>query len=176
MKIEQSAFWKILDKIQKMLLIVFGSVVTLILAVECLGRPVGFNFSGYEELLVIVVFWLYMLGCAYGTREESQITADILRVMMKDGIVKEILGLIKYILTFILGAILLWWAFQLVQWSFSKGTMTTVYRLPMTLGHSSMVVGLALTTFYNTCYLIREILRFVANRKAPVAKGEEVAS
>jgi TRAP-type C4-dicarboxylate transport system permease small subunit len=94
MKIEQTTFWKGLLKFQKAFLIIFGLAVVLVLAVECLGRPVKFNFKGYEELLVIMVFWLYMFGCAYGSGEESHIAADILSVMMKDGIAKSIISLI----------------------------------------------------------------------------------
>jgi TRAP-type C4-dicarboxylate transport system permease small subunit len=176
MKIEQTGFWKFLLKIQKALLIVFGLVVVAILAIECLGRPVGINFKGYEEILVIVVFWLYMFGCAYGSGEESQISADIISVMMKRGTPKAILSLIKYILTLVLGAVMLWWAIHLVQWSASQQTMTTVYRLPTTLGHASMVVGLGITTFYNVCYFVREIKRFVAFFRNPAEDKEEVTA
>lgn len=159
-KREEFLFWKILIKTMRFILIVLGIIVAGIVATSCLGRFVNFNFSGFEELLVIFVFWLYMLGCAYGSYENSQIKADILEVMMKDGIVKDIIRTIKYILTLVLGAIMMIWAFQLVQWSVEQGTMTTVYRLPMTIGHSSMVVGLGLTTFFNVCYCYSDLKIF----------------
>jgi TRAP-type C4-dicarboxylate transport system permease small subunit len=175
MKIEQTAFWRGLVKFQKVFLIVFGLAVVIVLAVECLGRPVKFNFKGYEELLVIVVFWLYMFGCAYGSSEESHISADILDATMKDGVVKSVISLVKYFLTLVLGTVMLYWAIRLVQWSFSTQTVTTVYRIPTTIGQASMVVGLTISTFYNAVYMIREVKRFIAGRKTQADNGEVIA-
>lgn len=161
-KREELMFWKVLAAIQQYILIVLGIIVAGIVAVECIGRFVGFNFAGYEELLVIAVFWLYMFGCAHGSYESSHIRADILETMMKESLARDIIITIKWILTLILGAIMLVWAFQLVQWSLSQQTVTTVYRLPTTIGHMSMVVGLALTTFYNVCYCFSCCKNFIA--------------
>lgn len=159
-KREETLFWIILVKLMRFMLILLGIIVSGIVAVSCLGRFVGFNFSGFEELLVIAVFWLYMFGCAYGSYEDSQIKADILEVMMHDGLAKDIIRSIKYILTFVLGVVMLIWAIQLVNWSILQGTMTTVYRLPTTIGHASMVVGLLLSAFYNACYCYSDLKKF----------------
>lgn len=173
-KLEKTIFWRVLAKIQEYILIILGVIVAGIVAIETIGRFVGFNFSGYEELLVISVFWLYMFGCAYGSYENSQIRADILETLMKEGTAKDVLVTIKLILTLILGAIMLVWAIQLVQWSTEQQTMTTVYRLPMTIGHSSMVVGLSLTTFYNLIYCYDGIKKFYLTHIKKV-KGEVTA-
>ncbi len=159
-KREDTLFWKILVKFMRFMLIILGIIVTGIVAVSCLGRFVGFNFSGFEELLVIFVFWLYMFGCAYGSYEDTQIKADILEVMMHEGLSKDIVRAIKYILTMVLGAIMLLWCIQLANWSIVQGTLTTVYRLPTTIGIASMVVGLSLTTFFNICYCYSDLKVF----------------
>lgn len=163
-KREDLLFWKILVKIQEYLIILLGIIVTCIVAGQCLGRFVGINFHGYEELLIIAVFWLYMLGCGYGSYENSQIRADILETLMNESLARDIVILLKHILTLLLGAVMFVWAIQLVQWSAEQQTMTTVYRLPMTIGHSSMVVGLGLTTFFNLCYCYSGVKYFVCKR------------
>lgn len=167
MKIEETKFWKGLLACQKIIIGVtlIGSLA--ILAIETLGRPIGFNFSGYEELLIIAIFWLYMFGCGHGSAEESQITADILGVMMKKGLPKNIVMLIRYALTLILGAIMLYWSIQLTMWAVEQNTVTSVYRIPRVIGYACMPLGLLLTTFYNIVYFIREINFFIKKEDHP---------
>jgi TRAP-type C4-dicarboxylate transport system permease small subunit len=146
----------------------------LIVAGACILRLFNINFSGFEELLVMVAFWLYMLGCAHGSFEKSQITADILAVMMRAGRFKDILTLFRSVLTVALCAVLFVWTVQLLIWAIGIETRTPVYRIPMAVGYASMVVGIGLSLFYYICYLldnIRELYGKYAGGKRIPEKG-----
>jgi TRAP-type C4-dicarboxylate transport system permease small subunit len=148
---------KALTKFLRIGLIVLGIIVTLILFVETAGRLFNHNFAGYEEILIIVVFWLYMFGCAHASFENSHIKADILDLMIKKDSIRDFVHLIKWTLTLVLGIVLCYWAAQLVIWSVTQGNETTVYRIPLAIGQAAIVFGLAVSTLFNALYLYEEI-------------------
>ena len=177
-RLKNSAFWKILIKIQEWLLVILGIGTTLIVATTCiLSSFLNINFPGNEELLIFVVFYLYMIGCAYGAYEKSHITAEILDVVMKDGVVLQTIKLVRWILTVILGVIFMVWAFSLVQWSWENNLRTLVFRMPIAAGQASILLGLLLTNFYNTVHLIDYVKGYIANRRhkqPPLPETQEV--
>ena len=173
-KREDNIIWKGLLLFQKALLIFCGVAVTLITFGAAATRFVNIAFAGFEELLVIAAFWLYMIGSAYGSYEKSQITADILAVMMKDSLKKSIISLIKYLLTFVLSLIFFSWAWDMFIWTLTMGARTPVYRIPAAIGQGSVFVGLALTCFFNGVHLYDDIKLFIAKhlKKQPLASED----
>jgi TRAP-type C4-dicarboxylate transport system permease small subunit len=161
-------FWKALAKTQTVIMVSAGIIVTLIISVEMLLRFIfDSDIKGYEEIVLMIAFWLYMIGSSYGSYEKSQITADILNIFLKEGKAKSLIGLTGSALTLGLGLWFNIWAFQFLQWSLEMDTRSPVWRLPTALGESSVFVGLTLMTFYNAVYFRDEIVGFLrcANSK-----------
>lgn len=160
-KLEKTAFWKGLEKFLRFGLILSSILVTLITFTAVITRALNINFLGYEEILIICAFWLYMLGTAYGSFENSHIKADVIVVMMPEGRAKTLLALIRNTLTLVLGIIFLVWAFQLFQWTIIMENKTPVWRIPMTVSQSSLLFGLTVASFYNAVYLYDEIKIYI---------------
>lgn len=160
-RLENSAFWRGLQSILRIGLIASASLVTLITFAAVITRALNINFLGYEEILIICAFWLYMIGAAYGSFEKSHITADIIVVMMPDNYAKAIISILRNLLTLVLGVIFLLWAFQLFQWTVELQQKTPVWRIPVTVAQSSLLFGLVVITFYNVVYLYDEIMAYV---------------
>lgn len=169
---EDNILWKTLANIQRTVIIIAGAATTIIVAGASILRVFNINFIGFEEILVMVAFWLYMIGCSYGSYEKSQITADILAVMMPEGLAKSILTLTRNIITLVLGIIFLYWGLTLVMWTIEMDTRTPVWRIPVTLGQGSIFIGLSLVTFYNIVYLYDEVKIFILTYlKKPTSKS-----
>lgn len=160
-RLEKTLFWRGLEKFLKFGLILSSSLVTLITFIAVITRTLNINFLGYEEILIICAFWLYMLGAAYGSFEKSHITADIIVVMMKESKWKSLLAIIRNTLTLVLGFIFLLWALNLFQWTVEMQNKTPVWRIPVTVAQSSLLFGLSICTFYNVVYLYDEIKAFI---------------
>ncbi len=159
-KLEKSSFYAALNKLLRLGLIVTNILVTLITFAAVISRAFNMNLLGYEEILIICAFWLYMIGSAYGSYEESHIKADIIIIMMKEGFSKDLLGLLRNTLSVVLGIIFLFWAMQLFQWNIINGQQTPVWRIPVTVAQSSLLFGLAIGSFYHSVHLYNEIKRF----------------
>lgn len=160
-KLEKTAFWKALPKFLRFGLIASSILVTLITFAAVITRALNINFLGYEEILIICAFWLYMFGTAFGSYEDSHIKADVVVVMMPDGRFKSLLALIRNTLSLVLGIIFLVWALQLFQWTIIMENKTPVWRIPMTVSQSSLLFGLTVASFYHTVYLYDEAKLFV---------------
>ena len=83
---ENNILWKGLVGAQRLIIMVSLAAVTLIIAGACILRVFGINFVGFEELATIAVFWLYMIGSSHGSYEQSQITADIMEVLLPESL------------------------------------------------------------------------------------------
>ncbi len=172
-KLERSAFWKGLVKFLRAGLIISSVLVTLITFAAVITRQLNINFLGYEEILIICAFWLYMLGTAYGSYEDSHIKADVIVVMMPEGRLKTLLALIRNTLSLILGLIFLVWAFQLFQWTIIMENKTPVWRIPMTVSQSSLLFGLIVASFYHAVYIYDDFKTYLVRyvRKTAPVKG-----
>lgn len=161
-KLEKTALWSGLAKFLRFGLIVSSCLVTLITFASVIMREFNINFLGYEEILIICAFWLYMLGTAYGSYENSHIKADVIVIMMPEGFTKSLIAIIRNVLSLILGFIFFLWALQLFQWTVEMANKTPVWRIPMTVSQSSLLFGLTFATFYNAVYLYDEIKAFIS--------------
>lgn len=164
-RIERTKFWAFMPKILRVLIIILASVVTLIVFSETVLRTVEWlSFDGYEELLIIAAFWLYMIGTAHGSYENSQIRADIIEVMVKESIAKDVLRIIRDVVTIGLSFVFLWWSWNLIIYAIGVGSVTSVYRIPMVFGFSSIFVGVAFFTFYHSIYAIGNFKKIYLRR------------
>ncbi|MDR0519436.1 MAG: TRAP transporter small permease [Clostridiales Family XIII bacterium] len=142
-------------------IIVAASGTTLIIAVVCILRAVGINLVGYDEILIMVAFWLYMFGCARGTYEKTQITADILLVSLPDKLTKDVILFVRDAITFALGIVFMFWALSLFLWSIEIHSVTPAFRIPTGIGQISVFVGLLISSIYNACYLYDSLKKVV---------------
>lgn len=158
---ENNIVWKSLLVFMRIIMIITGLMVVFIVAgAMTLRFFFNIDLTGYEEILAFFALWLYMIGSAYGSYEKSQITADILTIMLPDGRVKSSIRLFAHFLTLILCTVFMVWAYQFADWSFGMGMVTPVWRLPTIIGEGSVFVGLVLVTFYNIVYFIDELKDF----------------
>jgi len=172
---EETAIWKFGDKVMRAAIVVLIFGTAAILWVEVAGRIIHHNWTGYEEILTMTVFWLYMFGCAYCSREDTHIKADIVSVLMKECMAKRIIELCRWILTTILCFILMIWAISLIQWDISQGNETYVYRLPVWIGDISMVFGFGISTIYNVIYTFDSFMRLIGKGRTPEVKEDELS-
>jgi TRAP-type C4-dicarboxylate transport system permease small subunit len=166
------AIWKVLVAFQRIGLIVASVGVTCIVAGSCVLRFFNLNFLGFEEILTIVVFWLYMFGCANGTFERNHITANIIDVYLKEGIAKRCMILIRNIITTALCAVMFIWVFNFFIQSCGFGDtnppMTPVFRIPIAVGYLALTVGLGLSLLYFFCDLYGSFMDVVHQGKDPI--------
>lgn len=111
------------------------------------------NFYGSDEIILLFAFWLYFIGAAYGSYENSHIKADLLNMYIKNMRYKDGMNLIAQSATVLVNCILLVWAFESLSWALEKMPLTTSLKIPLAIPRSAIFVGLLLMAFYHIFYL-----------------------
>lgn len=163
-KFNKSIIGIALIKLLEFGLIVSNILVTIVTFAAVIARALNLNLLGYEEILLIFAFWLYMIGSAYGSYEKSHIKADIIVVLMKEGFTKDLISILRDGLSVCLGIIFFLWALQLARWNLQTGAVTPAWRIPVFVSQASLLFGLGIGSLYNLIYLYDSIKTFYLKR------------
>ncbi len=141
-------------------LIIFGSVAARLF----LGR----DLYGNEDFILIAAFWLYMIGGAYGTCENSHIKADILTECLKDGKLKRLMLTGSSLVETVVNLVITVWGWQLLVWGLAKGAKSVSWKIPMVVPQSAIFIGFSLMFIYG----VRQTWRHYKGLPLVSAAGE----
>jgi len=151
--------WGVLGKFQKTVMAVTSVLIVAMICYTVLIRYVfGSDFYGSEELIQMLAFWLYFMGAAQGSREKSQISADILSCYITNAKWCRIAQLVKDIVTVAICLLVTYWACQFVGWGIQMMPKSPVFRLPMLIPHTAIGLGFVLMSLYHVVYLVQDMI------------------
>lgn len=121
--------------------VIFGSVVARV----AFGR----DLYGNEDFVLIAAFWLYMIGGAYGSYNNSHIKADIVAELMKDGLFKRLVTLGSALAEVAVTLVITFWGWQLVLWGLARGAKSISWKIPMFIPQGAIFIGFAVMFIYS---------------------------
>ncbi|HON33881.1 MAG: TRAP transporter small permease [Thermovirgaceae bacterium] len=161
-RIQRTIFWKVLLKTLRFLMILSTVLVTVILGVVVLFRYVLYkNFIGYEEFVLVGAFWMYFIGAAYSSFRETEIKADFLAVFVSKK-TSLIVSLISKIIQVILGIPLVILAVQMLLFDLEFNPVTVIWKIPLLVPQSAILIGYLLMLLFSIVYLSRDIRKYKA--------------
>ncbi len=156
-----SLFWIGLQRFLRIMMIVCS-----ILSTGCMVYAVIWryffqgNFYGSDEVIMLFAFWLYFMGAAYGSFENTHIKADLLQVYIHNLRTKDTVALIAQLLTVAVNTVILIWATEYFFSEIEKWGLSTALKIPLIIPKSSVFFGILLMEFYHVYYLICDIIAF----------------
>ena len=158
--------WKGLNLFQKT---VMASTSILIVGMICYTIVIryvfGSDFYGSEELISMLAFWLYFMGAAQGSREKSQISADLLSCYISNARIRGAVLLVKDAITCGICLLFTFWALQFVSWALVMNPKSPVFRLPMLIPQAAVGLGFVLMSLYHVVYFVQDAIAFVKGDK-----------
>lgn len=159
------AIWKILLRIQEIIMVVCSSVMIIVLTAEVIMRYIfRSDLYGYEEILIIFAMWLYYMGASYAMYQKSHISADMISIFLKGKPQRVVSWLASLIGTIIAVAFAIW-ASEFFVWALGKKAMTTGLKLPLILSQSSLFFGYILLAIYSVIYLIEDAVMLIKGKE-----------
>lgn len=132
----QTRFWNYLVFLEKILMVLSSLTVVITLALVVLGRHVlHYNFLGYTEILVLAAFWMYFIGAAYGSYEESHICADILNQFVSERSRLK-LAIFSKIIQIVVGIPLIYLSFEMLVFDVKTKQATVDLEIPLLYSRS----------------------------------------
>jgi len=143
---------------QKAILIILFVPLTLTMFAETLARYVfGIGFFAIEDFVGYFAVWLYFVGAAVATYEKTQVTAELVEMVLKKPRTLNILRAIVSAISVIVAAIMTQWSYSFVVWSIRMHEKTPVHQIPFVYFQSSLLVGSFLMTVYFLMQMIENI-------------------
>jgi len=152
--------WNGLIHLQKIFMLVAGSIITVLVFVEVVLRYVlGSPLFGVEELICLIAMWLYFIGASYGAYERSHIKAELIHIWFKKPRTYALIKAISSLITFILSIIMISWTYPYFIWGITKGETSQALLIPMVLSQSAIFVGAILMSLYFLTELVDYIFQ-----------------
>ena len=112
---------------------------------------------GLEELLVYPAIWLYFIGSANASREDTQIKANVLDVFLKSKRSILIIRIIADVLSVLVSLWLAWWAWLYFLYALRVWKDSPTLYVPMFYAEAFVFLGVAAMTIYGAIYLVKNI-------------------
>jgi TRAP-type C4-dicarboxylate transport system permease small subunit len=124
---------------------------------------------GLEEATVFPSLWLYMMGAANASRENSQIRANVLEIFITTERGHARLGVLTEIVSLIVCGWLIHWAWDFMRYSWRTWRESATLYWPIFYADVALILGLVLVFIFTLRTLGGHI--HVLNRKVKVQHG-----
>ncbi len=103
---------------------------------------------GLEEATVFPSLWLYMMGAANASRENSQIRANVLEIFIKSDRGHARLGILTEIVSLIVCGWLFRWAWDFMRYSWRTWRESVTLYWPTFYADVALIIGLVLVFLF----------------------------
>jgi TRAP-type C4-dicarboxylate transport system permease small subunit len=118
---------------------------------------------GLEEILVFFALWLYVLGSVNASREDTQITANVLDVFLKTERSKLMIRVTADVMGLIVALWLTWWAWDYFLYALRTWKLSPTRYIPTFYAECALFIGLALMTVCGSVHFVRNVKRLLAS-------------
>ena len=123
------------------------------------------GYQGMEELVMLFAFGIYFIGAALGTYHETQITADMMSLFVRDPHKMHFIRAIQCLIDATLIGLCAIYSTQQMLFMYHLGGRTTGLKVPIWIQYTIVLVGLFLMSIYAFWHCWDYISTFVREEK-----------
>jgi len=158
------------------IVIVLSLLVAGMLALGIFTRIVlGAPMFGLEELVLICVMWLYMMGAILASKERSHLSADFVQTFVKNQKVVNFSHLITSIISLIIVSFFVSWSYDLFVWALEKKQTTPVFNIPWYLSQGSLLFAGVCMFFYTLRDVIHDLINLFNTEPSTEPRTDQAA-
>lgn len=136
-------------KFERAIMMLVGLLLPSIITVGVFFRYVlKSDLYAIEEIEIFLAIWFYFMGAAYASYRKSQITADILQVMIKSASTRKTLAIVATGITFAISAVFAYWCVDMLAYAWAKQPRSAVWKIPLIAQYFAVFAGLLLMSIY----------------------------
>ncbi len=165
--IMQTRLWKIMETIQKSIMVLASLTILTLVIVQVTLRYVFVKpLMGVEELATMAGFWLYFMGASWGTANRTHIKADLVNALVKDPRKLAWIKTAVALLSVGLSIFMAYWGWHYVLWGITKWQRSFTLMIPMIYSQVSIFICAVLMVFYFGVEFVDHLL--TATGRVPV--------
>ena len=171
---KKNIFDTIIIGVFSVILVVNSLVITLLVMGAALARYIfKVNFYGYDEIVVLVAFWFYFAGAAYGAYNNTHVSADVVDAYIPESAVKRILTLFRWFLTCVACGFFVYYGLEYFHFGYFGPNnnpvlipRSMVWRIPHWTSRGAILMGLVFMELYFLRNLVLSAGALVRGKKA----------
>lgn len=153
-----SALAKGVRGVYQMAIFVAGMIILLAMVATVVLRYVlKLNLFGMDEIILCFVFWFYFFGGVNGSREDSQIRADVVSLAIKNDKVRWGLRIVTRLIEIVVLCFLVYLSTDLFITNCQRMPATQGLKIPYIIPQFAIVVGFFLMLMYDIGHLLKQI-------------------
>ncbi|KRW61500.1 TRAP transporter small permease [Pseudomonas sp. TTU2014-080ASC] len=122
------------------LLATIGVLSSITLSAAC-RYLFSYDLNGAEEVLGLFSAWMFFIGAIRASRTRTQITADILGVIFKGGVMGFLIRLTRILLGLAICSTMAWWSVEFITWEMENGGKTPALGIPILFGKLALFLS-----------------------------------
>ncbi len=154
-KIQESGIWRVIDKINGILLSICGVLAVVTIFANVIARYIfKTDIYGMEEIILVIAFWLYFIGGSNASMENSHIKADLVDVFVKNKVKMYTINGMAKLVEFITMAVLSAWSIDLVVLNAIRMPKTPGLKIPFIVSQIPIAIGFVIMTIFAAYYCL----------------------
>jgi TRAP-type C4-dicarboxylate transport system permease small subunit len=156
------------ERIVTLLMVVTGVAVVLAVGSGAIMRYLfRRDIYGIEELTTIAAFWMYFTGAVYAGKTRQLISAELVTIVTRKPGLLYAATLVQRLVTLAICVIFTWWGWGFLHWSVTGGGRTNLWQIPLWVGQSSVLFGLACLLVY----FVRDVIMILRVKPSDYRPG-----
>lgn len=157
-RISNSALANGVKWLYQTLLALSGVIILVAMVMMVLLRYVfKINLFGMDEIILCFVFWFYFFGAVNGSREDSQVRADVTGVLIKNKKTSWGLRLFTRLIEVVVLVFLIYMSIWLLLINFNRMPTTQGLKIPYLVPQAAIAVGFILMLIYDVGHLLKAL-------------------
>lgn len=104
--------------------------------------------SGLDEITGHTAVWMYMMGAAYGSLEQSQIKAEMVHLFIRNDRILNSVRALAAAIGAVVAGYMVSWSYGYVKWSIAKHEVTPTLQIPTVFFQIAILIGAVLMVTY----------------------------
>lgn len=155
----QSSLAKCIRGFYQTAIFISGMIILLAMVATVVLRYVlKLNLFGMDEIILCFVFWFYFFGGVNGSREDSQIRADVVSLMIKSDRARWALRIVTRTIEVVVLGFLVYLSTSLFITNCQRMPATQGLKIPFIVPQSAIVIGFFLMLMYDIGHLMEHII------------------
>jgi TRAP-type C4-dicarboxylate transport system permease small subunit len=152
--------------------VVLGLAVACLMVLGVITRYVlGEPWFGLEEVTLLCVMWLYMVGASMACRERSHLQAGLMPLLLKSPLALSVVRSLTSLIALIMAIFIARWSFDLITWGLAKAQASPVFGIPWVVSQGSLFVGSVFFALYLSRDLVHDTREAMRARASALARG-----
>lgn len=153
----------ILEDVSAVMVLLF--IVALVSMAIVMRTTIKFESSAWEEISRFLSLWMYLLGVAIASRENSHLKMSFLEDKIKSAKTKRIMDAAFAFISFVCVCVFAWWSWEYLQWSLMAKQKSLVLMMGMWVAHLSFLVGSFLAVIHMFFHFIQSVNHMIRPRE-----------